>query len=145
MMSACTQNTQQDGLLGTPLLWRTWCVFHAIYLACSHNLVPMPELIPCLHIIVCSPLTLPLLSDPSTHRPKRGCTDNECIIYHAAQSLLGSITLHAANKTGMPIACCLASISTCCTFWVCYCRLSQRCCLRGLLRRAPLQGQGRHH
>ncbi len=49
----------------------------------------------------------------------------------------GSITLHAANKTGTPIACCLASISICCTFWVCYCRLSQRCCLRGLWRRGP--------
>ena len=45
--------------------------------------------------------------------------------------------LHAANKPGIPIACCPTSILFRCIFCVCCCRLSQRCCLRGLWQRAP--------
>ncbi len=46
-------------------------------------------------------------------------------------------TLHAATKLGTPTACCPTSIFFCCILWVCCCRHSQKCCLRGLWRRAP--------
>ncbi len=141
------QNIQQDDPFGKLLRWRTWCVLYVMYQTCSHNLAPTPELMSCTLIIVCSPLTLHLLSDPSTPKAQERvyrhpvhqspcCTTTAWISHHAAQSLLGSVTLHAANKPGMPIVCCPITTSFCIS-WVCCCRHSQRCCLRGLWRRAP--------